>query len=171
LPGPKTSSTSPSYRGYPQAFGFFAENLSAPACHRRASTQHPNRFRQLPLRLQPSPQTPRCGPTPGMPDEADPCPCRKPPADWVFTRSCQSTGVFADVLRAFPPRAMFTAGITRETSPARTPAGWGAAPGSAEIEIGDESNKASPKACGDFVFIEDSPDFAASIPSYFAESV
>src|SRR5712664_2171922 len=45
---------------------------------------------------------------------------------WVFTRSCQSTAVFADAVMDFPLRAMFTAGITRDTSPARGPADWGA---------------------------------------------
>src|SRR6266852_8008584 len=76
---------------------------------------------------------------------------------WVFTRSCQSTGVFADAVMVFPLRAMFTAGITRETSPARCPADWGAAQTSAGIEIRNDSNRASPKAYGDVVFIEDSP--------------
>src|SRR5712692_5017750 len=82
---------------------------------------------------------------------------------WVFTRSCQSTAVFADAVMVFPPRAMFTAGITRETSPARSPAAWGAAQTSAGMEIRNESSKASPKACGDFVFIEDSPGSTACI--------
>jgi len=63
----------------------------------------------------------------------------------------------------FPLRAMLTAGITRETSPARCPAAWGAAHTSAGIEIKSESDKASPNAHGDFVFIEDSPDFTACI--------
>src|SRR5437016_9386396 len=82
---------------------------------------------------------------------------------WVFTRSSQSTAVFADALMVFPLRAMFTSGITRETSPARCPAGWGAAQMSAGIAIRDDNNRASPKAYGDFVFIEDSPGFAACI--------
>src|SRR6267143_1523377 len=77
----------------------------------------------------------------------------------VFTRSCQSTAVFAEAVIVFPLRAMFTAGITRETSPARCPAAWGAAQTSAGIEIRNESNTAIPKAYGDFVFIEDSPGF------------
>src|SRR6266481_5576942 len=76
----------------------------------------------------------------------------------VFTRSCQSTAVFAEAVMVFPLRAMFTAGITRETSPARCPVAWGAAQTSAGIEIRNESHKASPKAYEDFVFIEDSPD-------------
>src|SRR4029077_17903983 len=79
----------------------------------------------------------------------------------VFTRSCQSTAVFAEAAMVFPLRAMLTAGITRETAPARSPAAWGAAQTSAGIEIRNESHKASPKAYGDFVFIEDSPGFAA----------
>jgi hypothetical protein len=58
---------------------------------------------------------------------------------------------------------MFTAGITRDTSPARCPADWGAAEISAGIEIRNESNIAGPKAYGDFVFIEDSPDFTIYI--------
>src|SRR5260370_9314645 len=78
---------------------------------------------------------------------------------WVFTRSCQSTGVFAEALMVLPLRPMLTAGITRETSPARCPAAWGAAQTSAGIDIRSESNRASPKAYGDFVFIEDSPEF------------
>src|SRR5258708_22440807 len=78
---------------------------------------------------------------------------------WVFTRSCQSTGVFAEAAIVFPLRAMLTAGITRETSPARCPAAWGAAQLSAGIAIRIESNSASPKADGDFVFIKDSPGF------------
>src|SRR6266849_8640711 len=82
---------------------------------------------------------------------------------WVFTRSCQSTGVFADAVMVFPLRAMFTAGITRETSPARCPAAWGTAQTSAGMEIRNERSKASPKACGDFVFIADSPGFTACI--------
>src|SRR6266550_7335650 len=75
----------------------------------------------------------------------------------VFTRSCQSTAVFAEAVMVFPLRAMFTAGITRETSPARCPAAWGAAQTSAGIAMRNDSNRASPKAYGDFVFIEDSP--------------
>src|ERR1700687_4967408 len=81
----------------------------------------------------------------------------------VFTRSSQSTAVFVEAVMVFPLRAMFTAGITRETSPARCPAAWGEAQTSAGTEIKNESHKASPKACGDFVFIEDSPGFAACI--------
>src|SRR6266436_3006533 len=81
----------------------------------------------------------------------------------VFTRSCQSTGVFAEALMVFPLRAMLTAGITRETSPARCPAAWGAAHTSAGIDIKNEINRASPKAYGDFVFIEDSPEFTGCI--------
>src|SRR5947209_10149901 len=78
---------------------------------------------------------------------------------WVFNRSCQSTGVFAEALMVFPLRAMLTAGITRETSPARCPAACGAAQTSAGIDSKNESNRASPKAHGDFVFIEDSPEY------------
>src|SRR2546421_6665350 len=81
----------------------------------------------------------------------------------VFTRSCQSTAVFAEAVMVFPLRAMFTAGITRETSPARCPADWGAAQMSAGIEIRNDSNRVGAKAYGDFVFIEDSPDFTACI--------
>src|SRR2546421_12289573 len=75
----------------------------------------------------------------------------------VFTSSCQSTAVFAEAVMVFPLRAMFTAGITRETSPARCPAAWGAAQTSAGIAMKNDSDRASPKAYGDFVFIEDSP--------------
>src|SRR5258708_39950640 len=84
--------------------------------------------------------------------------------NWVFTRSCKSTAVFADAVMDFPLRAMFTAGITRDTSPARGPADWGAAQTSAGIEITNERNTASPKAYGDFIFIEDSPCFTT--PTY-----
>jgi hypothetical protein len=45
----------------------------------------------------------------------------------VFTKSCQSTSVFAAAVSIFEPRAILTAGITRETSPARCPAACGAA--------------------------------------------
>src|SRR5690349_13145308 len=76
---------------------------------------------------------------------------------WVFTRSCQSTAVFAEAGMVFPLRAMLTAGITRETSPARCPAACGAAQTSAGIEMRKESSSASPKAYGDFIFIKDSP--------------
>src|ERR1700674_2795818 len=82
---------------------------------------------------------------------------------WVFTRSCQSTAVFADAVMVFGPRAMLTAGITRETSPARCPADWGAAQMSAGIAIRFESNTARPRADGDFVFIEDSPELDSLI--------
>src|SRR6202171_1637877 len=78
---------------------------------------------------------------------------------WVFTRSCQSTAVFAEAVMVFPLRAMFTAGITRETSPARWPAAWGAAQTSAGMEIRNESNKGNPKAYGGLVFLADPPCF------------
>src|SRR4029077_8533889 len=78
---------------------------------------------------------------------------------WVFTRSCQSTAVLADAAMVFPLRAILTAGITRETSPARCPAACGPAQTSAGIEMRRDSDKASPKAYGDFVFIKDSPRF------------
>src|SRR3982074_1496892 len=78
---------------------------------------------------------------------------------WVFTRSCQSTAVFADAVMVLPLRAILTAGIPRETAPARCPAACGAAQTSAGIETRKDSKKASPKAYGDFIFIEDSPDF------------
>src|SRR5882762_2394236 len=81
----------------------------------------------------------------------------------VFTRSCQSMAVFAAALMVFPPRAMLTAGITRETSPARCPAACGAAQTSPGVAIRNESNNASPKVYGDFVFIEDSPNLAVCI--------
>src|SRR5260370_33101934 len=82
---------------------------------------------------------------------------------WVFPRSCQSTAVFADAVVVFPPRAMLTAGITRETSPARAPAACGAAQMSPGIEIRNESSKVSPKAYGDFDVIEDAAGFAPRI--------
>src|SRR5580692_6617923 len=75
----------------------------------------------------------------------------------VLTRSCQSTTDFVEAVMVFEPRAMLTAGITRETSPARCPAAWGAAQVSAGIVMRNESSKATPKAKGDFVFIGDSP--------------
>src|SRR5437773_1593050 len=68
---------------------------------------------------------------------------------WVLTRSSQSTEVFADAVMVFPLRAIFTAGITRETSPARCTADWGAAQTSIGIAISNESSKASPKANAD----------------------
>jgi hypothetical protein len=51
---------------------------------------------------------------------------------------------------------MLTAGINRETSPARCPDVWGVAHVSAGITSTNESNTA--RAVGDFVFIEDSPE-------------
>src|SRR6266576_294925 len=78
---------------------------------------------------------------------------------WVLTRSSQSTEVFADAVMVFPLRAIFTTGITRETSPARCTADWGAAQTSVGIATSNESSKASPKANRDFIFIEDSPGF------------
>src|SRR5437764_14545145 len=75
---------------------------------------------------------------------------------WVFTRSCQSTAVFAEAVMVFPLRAMFTAGITRETSPARCPPACGAAQTFAGIAMRNVSNRAIPKAYGDVVFLHDS---------------
>ena len=71
-------------------------------------------------------------------------------------------------MMVFPLRAIFTAGITRETSPARCTADWGAAATSVGIATSNESSKASPKANRDFIFIEDSPDFitcTTSVPT------
>src|SRR5260370_9658680 len=53
----------------------------------------------------------------------------------------------------FDPRSMLTAGIRRETSPARCPAPCGAAKASAGIASRSESETARPRAQGDFVFI------------------
>src|SRR5215469_7955135 len=75
----------------------------------------------------------------------------------VFTRSCQFTAVFAAAGIVFPLRAMFTAGITRETSPARCPPACGSAQVLEGIEIKHESNTATPRTHGDFFVILDSP--------------
>src|SRR5262249_35172439 len=56
-----------------------------------------------------------------------------------------------------PVRAMLTAGITRETSPARCPAACGAAKASAGTIMSQERSITSPTAHGDFLFILDSP--------------
>jgi len=74
---------------------------------------------------------------------------------------CQSTTVFADAEILFPPRAILTAGITRETSPARC-----GVSGDAIISFGLHSSadrqNANTQACGDcIVFIEDSPKLIA----------
>src|SRR6266850_6193356 len=78
---------------------------------------------------------------------------------WVLTRSCQFTTDFGEAVMDFGPRAMLTAGIRRETSPARWPAPCGAAKVSAGIASRNESETARPRAWGDFVFIEDSPEW------------
>src|SRR5262245_31083866 len=76
---------------------------------------------------------------------------------WVFTRSCQFTAVFAAAVIVFPLRAMFTAGITRDTSPARCPAACGSAQILEGIATKQERNTATPRTHGDFFFILDSP--------------
>jgi len=72
---------------------------------------------------------------------------------WVFTTSSQSTTVLAAALTFFAPRAMLTAGITRETSPARCPAPCGSARMSAGIASSEDSRAASRQTHGDFVFM------------------
>src|SRR5450755_4562741 len=57
----------------------------------------------------------------------------------------------------FEPRAMLTAGITRETSPARRPVAWPAAGISVVIASVNERMSEAPKLKMDFVFIGDSP--------------
>jgi hypothetical protein len=78
----------------------------------------------------------------------------------VFTTSCQSTAVFAEAVIVFPARAILTAGITRETSPACCTGVSGAATTSpGMLNIVDKRN-ARPQAYGDFMFlIGDSPEF------------
>src|ERR1700719_2695394 len=83
---------------------------------------------------------------------------RARPFTCVFTRSCQSTTDFGDAVMVFVPRAMFAAGITRETSPARcSPPDCGAAQTYIGAAIATESREASVKPHGDFSFMEDSP--------------
>src|ERR1700686_5122098 len=83
---------------------------------------------------------------------------RARPFTCVFTRSCQSTTDFGEAVMVFAPRAMFAAGITRETSPARCrPLACGAAHRSIGMAIDKESIEASVKTHGDFVFMEESP--------------
>src|SRR5205814_8771206 len=69
---------------------------------------------------------------------------------WVFTRSSQFTTVFAAAEMVLALRAMFTAGMMRETSPARCPAACGAAQVSEGMVIKQESSTATPRAHGDF---------------------
>jgi hypothetical protein len=82
----------------------------------------------------------------------------------VLTTSCQSTAVFAEAVIVFPVRAILTAGITRETSPARWLGVSGAATTSpGMLNIVDKRN-ARPQAYGDFIFrIGDSPEFNAAM--------
>src|SRR5438445_6322464 len=80
----------------------------------------------------------------------------------VFTTSNQSTTVFADAEIVFAPRAILTAGITRETSPAL----WPGVSGAARVSLGMHSSadklNAKTQACGDFIFfIEGSPELIA----------
>src|SRR5438445_710877 len=79
----------------------------------------------------------------------------------VLTRSCQFTIVFAAAGIVFPLRAMFTAGIMRETSPARCPAPCGSAQLSVGRMINQERSTAKPRAHGDFFVILDSPESTA----------
>src|SRR5215831_15589611 len=75
----------------------------------------------------------------------------------VFTRSCQFTAVFAAAGMVLPLRAMFTAGITRDTSPARCPTACGSAKLLGGIAIKQERSAAKLRAHGDFFVILDSP--------------
>src|ERR1700674_2414320 len=81
---------------------------------------------------------------------------RARPLTWVFTKSCQFTTDFGEAVMDFDPRAMLTAGIRRETSPARCPAPCGAAKVSAGMASRSASETDRPRAQGHFVFIEDS---------------
>src|SRR5207244_13561595 len=72
---------------------------------------------------------------------------------WVFTRSCQFTTVLAAAGMVLPLRARFTAGITRETSPARGPVPAGAAELSQGIATRQESSIAKAMAHGDLLII------------------
>src|SRR5215475_15506246 len=78
---------------------------------------------------------------------------RARPSVWVFTTSSQSTAVLVEALMFFCPRAMLTAGIMRETSPARWPAACGSA--AAGKHSRNDIRNADPQAHGDFVFIAD----------------
>src|SRR5215470_16540161 len=78
---------------------------------------------------------------------------RARPLVWVLTTSSQSTAVLLEAWMLFWPRAMLTAGIMRETSPAR----WPALCGSAAAPPGEHSNSdnrnADRRTRGEFVFI------------------
>jgi hypothetical protein len=74
----------------------------------------------------------------------------------VFTTSCQSTIVFGEAVKDFDPRAIFTAGMTRDTSPALCPVVCGSAKTSNGIAITIAKTQASATARDGFVFIEDS---------------
>src|SRR5205823_12562910 len=71
----------------------------------------------------------------------------------VFTRSCQFTAVFAAAGMVLPLRAMFAAGMNRDTSPACCPAACGAAQLLPGMAINQESRTATPRAHGDFFVI------------------
>src|SRR5208337_2340024 len=71
----------------------------------------------------------------------------------VLTTSCQTTTVLVKALMDLEPRAMLTAGITREISPARWSAGAGVAPRSPGTAIAYDIRHAKATRNGDFVFI------------------
>src|SRR5256885_2245274 len=83
---------------------------------------------------------------------------------WVFSISFQFTTDFGEAVIFCEPRAMLTAGITREISPARCAPPWGSAHTLAGSARQHETSAARPETYGDFVFIEDSPGIRAICP-------
>src|SRR5262245_9813347 len=77
------------------------------------------------------------------------------PFVWVLTTSIQSTAVLFEALMFLWPRAMLTAGIMRETSPARCPAVCGEASAPPGRQSSRAKKSAEGQARGDVVFIVD----------------
>src|SRR4029077_4161094 len=71
----------------------------------------------------------------------------------VLTTSSQSTTVFAEALIVLEPRAIFTVGITRETSPARWPGVSAATASSPRMQRHAHIGHTRRQGYGDFLFI------------------
>src|SRR5215470_68606 len=78
---------------------------------------------------------------------------RARPLVWVLTTSSQSTAVLLEAWMLFWPRAMLTAGIMRETSPARWPALCGSAAAPPGTHSNSDNRNADRRTRGEFVFI------------------
>src|SRR5262249_52296068 len=86
---------------------------------------------------------------------------RARPLTCVFTRSFQFTADFGDAVMFLEPRAMLTAGMTRETSPARSVPLWGSAETTGDVIRQTDTSMARPQTCEDFVFIKGSPEWVS----------